>query len=75
MRYIDTKRQLADIFTKPLDSFLFVDLRGKLVFVIHMAWFEVELVLYPVYCIFYFSFAFFHIHLSHFASPVILACI
>jgi hypothetical protein len=29
MRYIDTERQLADIFTKPLDSSRFVDLRGK----------------------------------------------
>jgi hypothetical protein len=45
MRYIDTERQLADIFTKPLDSSRFVDLREKLVFAIHMAWFEGELVL------------------------------
>ena len=45
MRYIDTERQLADIFTKPLDSSRFADLRGKLVFAIHMAWFEGELVL------------------------------
>jgi hypothetical protein len=37
MRYIDTERQLADIFTKPLDSSRFTDLRGGLVFVIHMA--------------------------------------
>jgi hypothetical protein len=29
IRYIDTERQLADIFTKPLDSSRFVDLRGK----------------------------------------------
>jgi hypothetical protein len=28
MGYIDTERQLADIFTKPLDSSQFVDLRG-----------------------------------------------
>jgi hypothetical protein len=28
MRYIDTERQLADIFTKPLDSSRFADLRG-----------------------------------------------
>jgi hypothetical protein len=28
MRYIDTERQLADIFTKPLDASHFVDLRG-----------------------------------------------
>jgi hypothetical protein len=37
MRYVDTKRQLADIFNKPLDSSRFADLRGKLVFAIHMA--------------------------------------
>jgi hypothetical protein len=43
MRYIDTERQLADIFTKPLDSSRFADLRGKLMFAIHMAWFEREL--------------------------------
>jgi hypothetical protein len=30
MRYIDTERQLADIFTKPLDSSQFADLRGKI---------------------------------------------
>jgi hypothetical protein len=28
MRYIDIERQLADIFTKPLDSSRFADLRG-----------------------------------------------
>jgi hypothetical protein len=28
MRYIDTGRQLTDIFTKPLDSSRFTDLRG-----------------------------------------------
>jgi hypothetical protein len=28
MRYIDTERQLADIFTKPLDSSRFADLGG-----------------------------------------------
>jgi hypothetical protein len=31
---------------------------GKLIFVIRMAWFEGELVFFPVYCIFYFSLAF-----------------
>jgi hypothetical protein len=45
MRYIDIERQLADIFTKPLDSSRFADLWEKLVFTIHMAWFEGELVL------------------------------
>jgi hypothetical protein len=28
MRYIDTERQLTDIFTKPLDSSRFADLQG-----------------------------------------------
>jgi hypothetical protein len=28
MRYIDIERQLGDIFTKPLDSSRFADLRG-----------------------------------------------
>jgi hypothetical protein len=30
MRYIDTERQFADIFTKPLDSSQFTDLRGEI---------------------------------------------
>jgi hypothetical protein len=30
MRYIDTERQLSDIFTKPLDASCFVDLRGEI---------------------------------------------
>jgi hypothetical protein len=30
MRYVDTERQLADIFTKPLDSSQFADLRGEI---------------------------------------------
>jgi hypothetical protein len=30
MRYIDTERQLGDIFTKPLDSSQFADLRGEI---------------------------------------------
>jgi hypothetical protein len=51
MRYIDIERQLADIFTKPLNSSRFADLRRELVFVIHMAWFEGGLVLLP--CILY----------------------
>jgi hypothetical protein len=32
MRYIDTERQLADIFTKPLDSSRFADLQGEIGF-------------------------------------------
>jgi hypothetical protein len=49
MRYIDIERQLAEIFTKPLDSSQFADLWGKLVCAILMAWFEGELVFYLVY--------------------------
>jgi hypothetical protein len=30
MRYIDTERQLTDIFIKPLDSSRFVDLREEI---------------------------------------------
>jgi hypothetical protein len=30
MRYIDTERQLADIFTKPLEASRFVTLRGEI---------------------------------------------
>jgi hypothetical protein len=30
MKFIDTKSQLADIFTKPLDSSYFASLRGEL---------------------------------------------
>jgi hypothetical protein len=29
-RYIDTEKQLADIFTKPLDSSRFANLRGEI---------------------------------------------
>jgi hypothetical protein len=57
MRYIDTERQLADIFTKPLDSSRFADLRGGLMFAIYMTWFEGELLLLT--CILCFSLAFF----------------
>jgi hypothetical protein len=50
MRYIDTKRQLPDIFTKPLDASHFATLRGGgLVFAILMAWFEGERVFYLIY--------------------------
>jgi hypothetical protein len=52
MRYIVNKRQLADIFTEPLDSSRFADLRGEIsVCHIHMAWFEGELMFLP--CIVY----------------------
>jgi hypothetical protein len=46
------------------------------VFAIPMAWFERELVIYLVYLyLFTFFLHFLHTHLSHFVSPVILACI
>jgi hypothetical protein len=40
IKFIDTERQLADIFTKLLDSSRFASLRENLVFAIPMAWFE-----------------------------------
>jgi hypothetical protein len=48
MRYIDTERQLADIFTKPLDSSRFGALGGGLMFAILVAWFVGELVIYLI---------------------------
>jgi hypothetical protein len=59
MRYIDIKRQVADIFTKPLDSSRFTDLRRE-ISVCHpydLVW--GEFMLYSVYYIFCFSFTFF----------------
>jgi hypothetical protein len=44
IKYIDTERQLADIFTKPLDATHFASLQRNLVFDIPMTWFEGELV-------------------------------
>jgi hypothetical protein len=59
MRYIDTEKQLGDIFTKPLYSSRFADLWGELMFAIGIAWFEGELVLYLVYLyLFLFSYIF-----------------
>jgi hypothetical protein len=76
MRYIDTERQLVDIFIKPLNSSRFADLWRKLVFAIHMTWFEGELVrLTCIHVQFAFHLHFLHAHLSHFASHVILVCI
>jgi hypothetical protein len=66
MRYIDTERQLADIFTKPHVSSCFASLQGELVFAIPMAWFERELVFYLVYLfLFTFLLHFLHTHLSY----------
>jgi uncharacterized membrane protein (DUF485 family) len=76
MRYIDTKRQLAGIFTKPLDASRFDALQGGLVFSIPMSWFEGEFVFYLVYLyLFGFLSHFLHTHLSYLASTIILACI
>jgi hypothetical protein len=59
MRYIDTERQLANIFTKPLNSSQFTDLRGGGNWYFPFIWLDLRgLVLYPVYCIFCFSLAF-----------------
>jgi hypothetical protein len=53
MKYIDTERQITDIFTKPLDATHFASLRRILVFAIPMTWFEGELVFYLIYTLSY----------------------
>jgi hypothetical protein len=76
IKFIDTERQLADIFTKPSILLILLLCRGSLVFSIPMAWFEGELVICLIYLyLFSFLLYFLHTYLSHFASPVILACI
>jgi hypothetical protein len=76
MRYIDTERQLANIFTKPLDSSRFANLRGE-IGVCHpyglVSGGVGAFALYIVY--FTFLLYFLRTHLSHFPSHVILACI
>jgi hypothetical protein len=73
MRYIDIERQLANIFTKSLDSSRFaggnscllsiwLSLKGSWCFILYIVYFALLL-------------HFLHTHLSHFASSVILACI
>jgi hypothetical protein len=58
MRYIDTERQLADIFTKPLDSSRFADLRGD--WCLPSIWLGLRggWCFYLVYFVFCFSLAF-----------------
>jgi hypothetical protein len=65
MRYIDTERQLADIFTEPLDASRFAALWGGGVFAILMVWFEGELFSILYICTFFtFLLHFLQTHLS-----------
>jgi hypothetical protein len=77
MRCIDTERQLADIFTKHLDSSRFADLRGGGNWSLPSIWLGLKgswcFALYIVYFAFLLHFP--HTHLNHFASHVILPCI
>jgi hypothetical protein len=73
MRYIDTERQLTDIFTKLLDSSRFASLRWE-IGVFHpygLVRGGVGALSY-ILISFVFLLHFPHTHLSHFASPVIL---
>jgi hypothetical protein len=78
MRYIDTERLLADIFTKLFDSSRFAELRGGGgIGVCHpydLFWGRVGS-LSCIFVSFAFLLYFLHTHLSHFPSPVILAYI
>jgi hypothetical protein len=79
MKFIDTERQLVDIFTKPLDSSRFASLRGG------GGGFGVSprpglrlggpCDLSCTLVSFSFLLHFLHTQLSHFVSSVILACI
>jgi hypothetical protein len=65
MKYIDTERWLADIFTKPLDASRFTALQEKLMFVMLMAYFEGKFAFYFVYLyLFTFLLHFLQTHLS-----------
>jgi hypothetical protein len=77
MRYIDTERQLADIFTKPLMLLALLLCGGGVIGVCHpygLVWGRVD-ALFCILVSFAFLLHFHHTHLSHFASPIILACI
>jgi hypothetical protein len=63
MKYIDTERQLTEIFNKPLMRLILLLCRGIMVFTIPMAWFEGELVFCIVYTLSCFHrIAFHHIY-------------
>jgi hypothetical protein len=66
MRYIDTERQLADIFVNPLMLLALLLCGGKLVFVIPMTWFGWKFVFYLIYLyLFAFLLYFLYIHISY----------
>jgi hypothetical protein len=77
IRYIDTERQLADIFTKLLDASRFANLWGGGDWCLLSLWLGLRGSWYSILYIVYFAFLlhFLHTHPSHFASPIILACI
>jgi hypothetical protein len=65
MRYIDTERQLADIFTKPLDASRFNASQGEIGVCHPYGLVEGELMFYLVYLYhFVFLLHFLHIHLG-----------
>jgi hypothetical protein len=66
IRYIDTERQLADIFVNPLMLLALLLCGGKLVFVIPMTWFGWKFVFYLIYLyLFAFLLYFLYIHISY----------
>jgi hypothetical protein len=72
IRYIDTEPISSP---NPMMLLAFLICGEKLVFAICMAWFEGEMVLFMYIVYFAFLLHFLHTHLSHLASPIILACI
>jgi hypothetical protein len=77
IKYIDTERQLADIFTKPLNASRFTAFWGDLMFDIPMTWFEGgACAISCIYSIFFSSYCISsYLPKLSIASPVILACI
>jgi hypothetical protein len=78
IKFIDTERQLADIFTKPINSSHFASLWGRrelsVCHLYSLVWGGAYDLPY-IFISFAFLLHFLHTHISHFASPVILACI